>query len=195
MELFDGKDLAGWRSILAKPEVKMEEVWSVRDGAIVCKGEPLGFIESSESFTNFRLQVDWRWAPGKEPGNSGVFLRINGARKPLPRCIEHQLKSGDAGDLYGFHGMKIDGVADRRIEVKGHEIGGDFVGVKKMSANEKSPGEWNRTEIVVQGDKITVTVNGKLVNEAFGCEVVAGPIGLQSEGGEVHFRNVRLTPL
>jgi len=139
--------------------------------------------------------VEWRWAPGKDPGNSDVFLRINGDRKPLPRCIENQLKSGDAGDLYGFHGMKIDGNKARRVEQKNHELGGDFIGVRKLFANERPPGEWNRLEVLAAGPNLTVWVNGKKVNEAFGCEVVAGPIGLQSEGGEVHFRNVRLTPL
>ena len=85
--------------------------------------------------------------------NSGVFLRINGAPKPLPRCIENQLKSGDAGDLYGFHGMKIDGDKARRIEVKAHELGGDFVGVKKLLGNEKPPGAWNRLEVLADGER------------------------------------------
>jgi hypothetical protein len=195
VDLFNGQTLAGWRAVLAKPGVKLEEVWSVREGVIVCRGEPLGFIETDRSFTDFRLSVDWRWAPGKEPGNSGVFLRINGDRKPLPRCVETQLKSGDAGDLYGFHGMKIDGEPARRIEIKAHELGGDLVGVKKTLANEKPPGEWNQVEILASGPSVTVWVNGQKVNEAFGVEVVAGPVGLQSEGGEIHFRNVRLTPL
>ena len=195
LDLFNGRNLSGWKATLAKPEAKMEDVWSVRDGMIVCKGEPLGFIETDRVFTNFHLVVEWRWAPGQKPGNSGVFLRINGDRKPLPRCIECQLKSGEAGDVYGFHSMGIDGDKARRIEKKGHEIGGDFVGVKKLFRNENPPGQWNRSEITLQGGHLTIKVNGLLVNEARNCELIAGPIGLQSEGGEVHFRRVRLTPL
>jgi hypothetical protein len=195
VDLFNGKDLTGWHAVLAKPDVNMEEVWSVRDGMIVCKGEPLGFIETAQNYRNFKLVVEWRWAPGKEPGNSGVFLRINGARKPLPRCIECQLKSGDAGDLYAFHGMRIDGNPARRVEVKNHELGGDFLGVRKQFANEKAPGEWNQLEILADGPNVTAWVNGKKVNEASNGEDVAGPVGLQSEGGEIHYRTVRLTPL
>jgi hypothetical protein len=195
VDLFNGQDLTGWRAVLAKPDVKIDAVWSVRDGMIVCKGEPLGFIETAQTYRNFKLAVEWRWAPGKEPGNSGVFLRINGVRKPLPRCIECQLRSGDAGDFYAFHGMKIDGKPERRVEVKNHELGGDFLGVKKQFPNEKPPGEWNHLEIVADGPNVTVWVNRKQVNEASGCEDVAGPVGLQSEGGEIHFRSVRLTPL
>jgi hypothetical protein len=193
--LFNGKDLTQWTAVLAKPDVKKEDVWSVRDGLLICKGEPLGYLATQDMYTNFRLVVEWRWAPGKEPGNSGVLLRINGEPKGLPRCLEAQLKSGDAGALYGFHGMKISGDAARLTAVKGHELGGDFVGVKKIIGNEKPPGEWNRYEIVLKGPALTVSVNGKQVNQATDCEIVAGPIGLQSEGGEIHFRTVELTPL
>jgi len=195
VDLFNGKDLANWKAVSAKPEVGKDQVWSVRDGMIVCKGDPMGYIHTDQSYSNFRLLVEWRWAPGQPPGNSGVFLRINGQPKPLPRCIECQLKSGDAGDLYGFHAMKIDGAAERRREVKNHELGGDFVGVKKIAGHENPPGQWNRYEILADGPKLTIWVNGKKVNEAFDTEVVSGPIGLQSEGGEIHFRNVRLVPL
>ena len=64
-----------------------------------------------------------------------------------------------------------------------------------MSGNEKPAGEWNKYEITAQGGTITVKVNGKLLNEATGCDVRAGQIGLQSEGGVIHFRNITLVPL
>ena len=195
LDLFNGRNLSGWKSTLAKPEVKLEDVWSVREGMIVCKGEPMGFVETDRAFTNSHLVVEWRWAPGQKPGNSGVFLRINGERHPLPRCIECQLKSGDAGDAYGFRGMSIDGDSARRVEKNVPELGGTFVGVKKLFPNENPPGQWNRYDIDLNGGNLTIKINGLLVNEARNCELTAGPIGLQSEGGEVHFRKVRLTPL
>ena len=39
----------------------------------------------------------------------------------------------------------------------------------------------------------TLKINGELVNKAHGLDVIAGPIGLQSEGGEIHFRNIRIS--
>lgn len=195
IELFNGTSLAGWRAVSAKPGTAMEAVWSVRDGVIVCKGEPMGYIHTERHFTNFLLTVEWRWTPGKKPGNSGVFLRINGEPKALPRCIECQLKSGDAGDVYGFHGMKIDGDKARKVEKKGHELGGDLVGVRKRFRNENPPGQWNRFEIELRGGLLKIKVNGTQVNEAVGCEMTPGPVGLQSEGGEIQFRRVRITPL
>jgi hypothetical protein len=195
-DLFNAKDLTGWRSYLSEHQVGTEDVWSVRDGLLICKGEPMGYIYTKQDFTNFRLLVEWRWAPGKEPGNSGVLMRINGEPKPLPRSLESQLRSGDAGDLYGFHGMSIRGEdAKRAVSIKAHPLGGDLLGVRKMEGAEVQPGEWNRMEVLLQGPNVKVWVNGKLVNEAADCEVIAGPIGLQSEGGEVHFRKVQLTPL
>ena len=57
MRLFNGRDLSGWRAVLVKPAVKMEDVWSVRDGVLVCKGEPLCYLHTEKAFTNYRLVV------------------------------------------------------------------------------------------------------------------------------------------
>jgi hypothetical protein len=195
LALFNGKDLSGWSHDLAEPDVGMEEVWSVRDGALVCRGEPLGYLYTTADYTSFELVVEWRWAPGTEPGNSGVLMRINGDPRAIPRGYEAQLKSGDAGDVYGFWGMPLRGEESRKREASDHEMLGDMVGFAKAEGNENPPGEWNRYVIRLAGPHLVVHVNGKKVNEAMGAEVLAGPIGLQSEGGEVHFRKVELTPI
>jgi hypothetical protein len=163
---------------------------------LVCQGEPLGYLYTEGKDQNFKLTLDWRWAPGKEPGNSGVLLRIAGdAVSFLPKCAEAQLKAGSAGDLWGFYGFPIQGAKERFRDIKAHAQLGDFAGVGRIKGAEKEPGQWNAYEITVAGDKLTVVLNGELVNEASGCEILAGPIGLQSEGGEIHFRNIQLTEL
>ena len=194
IDLFDGKSLAGWEHYLVEPDVKMADVWSVRDGLLICKGKPMGYLATKKEFTNFRLIVEWRWAPGKPGGNSGVLMRITGKPQPLPKCVEAQLQSGKAGDIYGFHGFAVKGDAARSISAKGKMIG-KLSGVSKIKGNEKKPGEWNKYDITFNGGDLKLIVNGEKVNEATGCDVVAGKIGLQSEGGEVHFRTVRLIPL
>ena len=68
VELFNGKNLKGWRHFLVKKEVKKTDVWSVKDGVLVCKGEPLGYLQTKEPFESFRLELDWRWAPGGDQG-------------------------------------------------------------------------------------------------------------------------------
>lgn len=195
MQLFNRQDLSDWNAFLSEEGVPMEDVWSVENGILICKGEPMGYLYTQSSYTSFALVVEWRWAPGTEPGNSGVLLRINGDPQPLPRSLEAQLQHGNAGDIYGFHGMKVNGDPSRLRVVENHSLGGRLIGVSKVQGNEKRPGEWNRYEIVLDGSNLTLTVNGKAVNSAYGCEVIPGPIGLQSEGGEIHFRKVQITPL
>lgn len=194
--LFDGTSLEAWDSHLVDPAKKLEDVWSIQDGVLVCKGEPLGYLVTKQEFENFRLTLEWRWAPGKEPGNSGVLLRITG--EPIgfmPRCVEAQLKHGSAGDIWGFRGFPVEGPKERFRQVKNHEALGDFDGVGASKNAEKEAGQWNQYEIVLKGDTLVVSVNGEVVNEARGCDVVAGKIGLQSEGGEIHFRNIRVRPM
>ena len=64
-----------------------------------------------------------------------------------------------------------------------------------MKGNENKPGEWNKYEITAKDGTITLLVNGEQVNEAVDCDVRDGQIGLQSEGGVIHFRKVQLTML
>lgn len=192
--LFNGKDLSGWTHYLVEPDVKMSDVWSVRDGLIICKGEPMGYIATKGKYTNFKLVVEWRWAPGKKPGNSGVLMRITGEPRALPKCTEAQLQSGKAGDIYGFHGFQVKGDA-ARFRTGENEMIGKLTGVSKIKGNENEPGQWNKYEITLNGGNLTLMINGEKVNEATGLDIVPGHIGLQSEGGEVHFRTVQLTAL
>ena len=86
------------------------------------------------------------------------------------------------------------GAAARAISAESEMIG-KLSGVKKIKGNEKESGEWNKYDITLSGGDLTLVVNGQKVNEATALDVVAGKIGLQSEGGEIHFRTVRLIPL
>ena len=145
VRLFNGKDLSGWSHFLVDPKVPATDVWSVQDGVLVCKGEPLGYLYTNAEYTSFKLIVEWRWAPGaaarlgKVP-NSGVLMRVNGEPKPkgVPRAYEAQLQAGNAGDLYGFWGMPLDGDPERRREAKGHELLGDMVGVRKIGGGREA---------------------------------------------------------
>ena len=195
IELFNGKDLAGWQQVLADPAVKMSQVWSVDNGILVCQGTPLGALYRGPAVTDFRMVVEYRWPRGSEPGNSGIFSRISEPLKALPCAIEVQLKHGSAGDVMGLQGKPVASGQPRFFEVKKHAVAGDVAGVQKMLDAENPPGEWNRVEILAQGPRYQVWINGKLVNDANGVEVAPGPVGVQSEGGVIHFRRVTLTPL
>jgi hypothetical protein len=201
IKLFNGKNLNRWMYKLFDEEMKldedakMEDVWSVQDGILVCKGKPMGYLATKKKFKDFELVVEWRWAPGKDPGNSGVLLRIcDTMDSMLPKCVEAQLKHESAGDIWAFQGFKVTTDSTRFREVSNPNLG-DFMGVGKESGNENKPGEWNKYEITLKGGHLVLKVNGKKVNECTGCDDVAGHIGLQSEGGEIHFQTVKLTPI
>ncbi len=195
MVLFNGRNLNGWTHVLADPAVPRNAVWTVRDGVLVCRGEPLGALLTERTFTDFRLLVEYRWAPGAKPGNSGIFSRVNGAPRALPRCVEVQLQHGNAGDVLTLQGMKMDSTQPRYFHVEKHAVAGDIDGAKKTENAEAEAGQWNRVEILAQGGTYMVWVNGRKVNEVTGIEPLPGPIGLQSEGGEIHFRRAEITPL
>ena len=194
-ELFNGKDLAGWQYVLDEPGVKMNQVWTVENDVLTCQGKPLGALYRGPAVTNFRLLVEYRWPPGSEPGNSGIFSRISEPLKPIPCAIEVQLKHGNAGDVLGLQGKPIANGQPRFFEVKKHAVAGDVSGVKTLLDAEKPPGEWNQVEILAQGARYRVWLNGKLVNDASGVDLASGPVGVQSEGGVIQFRRITLTPL
>src|SRR4051794_10670190 len=78
IELFNGKDLSGWKWICKEPDTKADDVWSVRDGVLHCKGTPLGYIRINDDYTNFILKVEWRTL---KAGNGGVLLRAQAPDK------------------------------------------------------------------------------------------------------------------
>ena len=140
------------------------------------------------------MKLQWRWPPGKKPGKGGVLLRMTGENKIWPKSLEAQINVGDAGDFWGLDGYALSGPAERSRSLE-HPRFGKLTNLKKAAAAEKAPGEWNQYEIIVNGDTVTLSINGKQVNKAAGCGLVPGKIVLTAEGDEIHFRNVRLTPI
>lgn len=191
VSLFNGRDFSGWTYHLSDPKARWQDVWSIdpAERIIICKGSPAGYIRTLANYKNYVLRLEWRFNPvTKKAGNSGVLLRMVGRDMVWPRSIEAQLQSGAAGDIWLIEGARLD-TPPERVD-KGtprHRVA--------VRANEKPIGEWNTYEITVNGDKITLAVNGQVLNEGTGAEAFRGHICLQSEGSEIHFRNIRLTPL
>jgi hypothetical protein len=66
---------------------------------------------------------------------------------------------------------------------------------KKNASSEMAVGEWNNADITCEKGTITVYINGVFQNKGTKSLHKTGHIGLQSEGKDIQFRNVRLTPL
>jgi len=187
-ELWNGKDFSGWTLFLPGDSVAVEEVWSVKDGVIHCKGEPNGYMRTNESFSDYKLHVEWRWV--EEGSNSGVLLHIQGEDKVWPNCIECQLQSGNAGDII------LIGPSSVTRDDSTYAITEGWQPVEKLKESQEAEiGEWNSYDITCDGDNITVYVNDVLQNEVTNASFTKGPIGLQSEGAPIEFRNVYIEPL
>jgi len=169
VELFDGKSLDGWKKVAAA-----EDTWTVRDGMIICSGKPNGFLRTEKEYGDYVLEGEWLFA-GKG-GQSGLLLHTREPDKVWPPSIEVQLDHGLVGNF-----VKIGDVA--------------YEGGKRSENREKPVGQWNHFRATAKGDSIEVEVNGKKVSEAKGCRPTRGTIGFQSEGVEVHMRNIWLTPI
>ena len=184
--LFNGHDLAGWEWRCAEPGVAADRVWSAAEGVLLCRGEPKGFLETAEEFGDFELTLEWRWKPGTPGGNSGVLLRAAGPGPvpPWPKCIEAQLKADSAGDLVEL-GATID-VKDKAARQKGIVI------AREVGEVERPPGEWNTMVVACRGATVCIQINGRMVNRGTNASVARGRICLQSEGAEIHFRNLRI---
>jgi hypothetical protein len=188
-ELFNGKNLDGWGFVSKDPSVKVTDIFTVKDGLIDIVGEPFGYMYTEKVFSNFHLHVEWRWQG--EATNSGIFLFVQDDRKAWPNAIECQLKAGDAGSLVLLGGSDL---AEFKLP-KGQARPEYPVVAKKEASSENPTGEWNHADITCENGSITVYINGVFQNKGTKSMHKQGRIGLQSEGKEIQFKNVRVTPL
>lgn len=177
--LFSNLDLQDWTIVLKDSLVDPGSTFIVSEGTIFTTGDPFGYIRTNESYSDYRLLVDWRWV--NEPGNSGVFLHIQNDNI-WPLCLECQLMNQKAGDFVCFPGF----------DFKEHIDKENLAVTKFEASSEKPAGEWNTYDIRVDGDSVSIYVNDVLQNIATQTNFTEGPIALQSEGAPIEFRNVYL---
>lgn len=160
--------------------------WRLENGEIVSTGKPDGFLRSKKSYHNFVLRAEWRfkkeaWVPKPEDEgwpNAGFFIHAGPVVDGWPTSLEVQGHFGEAGSVFGVRGGDIK-EAKRGVIVK----------------NRIPFGDWDRYEITSRNGQVTVILNGELVNKGSGAKPDRGNICLQSEGWEVHYRNVEIKEL
>jgi hypothetical protein len=183
IRLFNGKDLNNWVFFLKDNNVDPSTVFTVREGNIHISGNPFGYMRTKESYSNYKLHVEWKWP--QEATNSGVFVHGQQPDAIWLKCIECQLMAGNAGDFVCMNGADMNERIDKT----------SVIVRKKAAASEKNSGEWNTMEVICKDDTIEVFVNGILQNKGTNVNLNKGSICLQSEGKEVEFRNIRLSQL
>lgn len=197
-DLFNGKDLTGWKiyqgataavpatAPASQPAADAAKIWSVADGVLRLNTTTPGYVVTDEAYANYKLHVEWRWPKDAVTRtNSGVLLHVHGPAAIWPACYEAQLQNGSAGQVTGM-GLDIPDAAMQNKRKRANR----FAGV-----TEKPFGEWNSYDIVAEGDTLTLTINGVLANKVTKLPAKGGAIALQMEGFAIEFRNVRIEPL
>lgn len=204
LNLFNGKDLAGWTIWIrhndksVDPRQDPKKIFQVKDGVIHISGEEFGCLTTDKDYENYHLKLEFMWGEKKWPPrekavrDSGILYHGIGADKVWTKSVECQIQEHDCGDFYMVDGTSavIDGKREPRYK-------------KKTKDAEKPNGQWNTVEVICKGDTVKHIVNGELVGEASGLSadkegktpLTKGKIVLQSEGAEVFYRNITLTPV
>ena len=189
--LFNGKDFTGFGFLLGnncapRPsgcgQTEPGSTFRIEKGTIVCSGKPQGYMYTGKSYLNFTLRLEYRYQrqEGMESdedfyGNSGYLLFIR-KHQVWPKMIEIQGRNSAvlsviAGDSKATY--TVDDEARKRAL--------------------KPVGQWNAVEIVSKDGQIRSSLNGTLLSIISEHEFKEpGQIGFQSEGAEIHWRNIRI---
>jgi hypothetical protein len=193
--LFDGKDLKGWKGLVADPEKraqmtpeqlaasqqqadqKMREHWSAVDGVLTYDGHG-DSICTIRDYGNFDMFVDWKIT---KDGDSGIYLRGS----PQVQIWDPSSKPAAGVGSGGLYNNKINPS-------------------KPTMVADKPIGEWNTFHIRMIGDKVTVWLNNKLVTDNVTMEnywnrnkpiYPTGQIELQNHHSPLWFKNIYLKEL
>lgn len=193
--LFNGKDLTGWKGLVANPKAraamspeqlktaqeaadkKMRDHWKVEDGVLVFDGKGDSLC-TAEDYGDFEMYVDWKILP---KGDSGIYLRGTPQVQIWDPSQGGQNAVGSGG-LYNNqkNPSKPTAVADKPI------------------------GEWNTFRIRMVGEKVTIWLNGTLVVDNVTLEnywerdkpiYPTGQIELQNHGNTLYFRSIYIKVL
>jgi hypothetical protein len=199
--LFNGTDLTGWHADVpaADTNAQLAAPFIVRDGSLVSLGEPRGHLITDSSYRDYRLEIEYRFPV--TPGNGGVLVHASTPRAlygMFPRSIEVQLEHGNAGDFWCIlEDIEVPDMERRRgPRADWGTTEGKERRIRKLADGfEKAAGEWNTMVIEAAGRSVRVWVNDGLVNDGFSATADSCHIALQSEGSEVEFRRLVLTPI
>ncbi|WP_076546628.1 3-keto-disaccharide hydrolase [Maribacter ulvicola] len=180
IQLFNGKNLEGWRTI----DPKSPNGFKVVDGTL--QNNPVqpkngdhiyyGNLRTDQEFKDFNLKLEVNVPKGN---NSGIYLK---------GLYEIQVV-----DSYGQ-------------ELDSHHMGALYSRITPSENAEKPAGQWQTLDITLVERHVTVILNGKKIIDnaavegptggAISSDVYApGPLYLQGDHGNVAYRNIVLTPI
>jgi hypothetical protein len=204
-EEIDFKKITSGQKVKGEPvqwiQVNTEDsTWILKGKELVCNGLPIGVIRSEKKYENFILHIEWKHM--EAGGNSGTFVwsKAEPGENRLPDGLEVQMleldwvnlnmRNGEKppiayvhGELFGVGGVKI--IPDNPRGERSKSVENRCLG----------KGEWNTYEVVCVDGTVKLSVNGKFVNGISQSSQKSGYICLESEGAEIHFRNIKIIEL
>lgn len=176
IELFNGKNLKGWRN-------HGSEKWSVEKKNIVCESGPdkgYGYLATEDDYKDFILRLEFKQEAN---GNSGVFFRssIDGT-KISGWQVEVAPKGNGTGGIYESYGR------------------GWLYQISEEKEDILKSGEWNDMVIQVKGDRVMTWLNNELMTDLHDEKIgeANGKIALQIHVGggiKVRWRNIFIKEL
>ena len=182
LPLFNGKDLAGW--------LGSTNGYVVENGVLVCLKEGGGLLRTEEEYGDFLFRFEFRLTPG---ANNGIGIRFTGGN-PAYSGMEIQV---------------LDDTAEVYKSLQPYQYHGSIYGVVPCERGHQKPvGEWNTQEILADGSRVAITLNGHKIVDADLAKLIAegtpdhqqhpglkntqGFIGFLGHGARVEFRNIRV---
>ncbi len=189
--LFNEKDRAGWKGLVGNPlkraemdprtlerqqkeaDEKMRESWKVEDGKLIFTGEGEN-ISTVKKYGDFEMYIDWKIEEG---GDAGIYLRGT----PQVQIWDPAFHGDDAPIGSG-------GLFNNKINES-----------KPLKVADNPVGEWNNFHIIMEGDGVTVYLNGELVvnnvvlENYWNRDETIFPedyIELQAHGSKVEYRDI-----
>lgn len=163
--LFNGEDLSGFRKI-------GDANWQIVDDYVESNDAQGSFLVTRDDYSDFHLQLEFWPTPD---ANSGVFLRCQDpAVIANETCYEL--------NIYDQHSNPDNAT-------------GSIINLAAPLVSIKAGNQWNTYDITARGSHIVVRLNDTLVVDLKDERFTEGPIGLQSNGGLIRFRNVKVKAL
>jgi hypothetical protein len=209
VHLLNGRDLSPFYTFLKGfgTNNDPDNVFTMTNGILRASGQYFGYLATKENYSNYRLVAEFKWGektwePRKNNArDSGILLYAGGKDQVWPKAIECQMIEGGTGDILVVSGayLTVNGVTKgpqiERFDRPGRNPWKDELGFRGPHEIEKPHGAWNTLEVICDGGRVGISVNGHKTLEGTNSVPQAGKILVQSEGAEVFFRRLDLYPL
>ena len=180
--------------------------WKVEDWKLTYdgRGETLWSVNK---YADFELMIDWRWSGSSHKAKVPV-VRKDGT---TPVGADGKQETVEI-DEFGDSGIYLRGNDKSQVNIWSWPVGSGEVfgyrtdpsqsaevraGVTPSENADAPPGKWNRMKIKMQGERLTVVLNGKTVvdNARLPGVPAVGPIALQHHGAPIEFANIYVREL